>query len=135
MQILLTAFATVIGGAITFALGQMVVRGAIEPALELKRLIGTIAFDLDFHGTKDTWKEGEEGAQWHDRFYAHACALREKLNLIIWYPFFERILRLPSAVDVLEASRELTFQANRGRLEEWTKSHAPNIKKLLHIKT
>jgi hypothetical protein len=83
VHIILTALATVIGGAMTFALGQIVVRAAIEPALELKRLIGTIAFDLDFHGTKDSWKDGEEGARWHDRFYGHACALREKLNLIV----------------------------------------------------
>ncbi len=27
----------------------MAVRGTVEPALELKRLIGTIAFDLDFN--------------------------------------------------------------------------------------
>jgi hypothetical protein len=35
----------------TFAVGQMIVRGAIEPALELKRLIAAIASDLDFMRT------------------------------------------------------------------------------------
>jgi membrane protein YqaA with SNARE-associated domain len=37
MQILLTALATVLGGALTLALGQIILRGLIEPALELKR--------------------------------------------------------------------------------------------------
>jgi hypothetical protein len=43
IQIVLTALATVVGGALTLAVGQIIVRGALEPALELKRLIGTIA--------------------------------------------------------------------------------------------
>ena len=52
MQIFLTALATVLGGALTLALGQILVRGALEPALDLKRLIGTIASDLDFYANR-----------------------------------------------------------------------------------
>ena len=48
LQIAFTALATVIGGALTLVVGQIIVRGALEPALELKGLIGTIASDMDF---------------------------------------------------------------------------------------
>ncbi|MBA3441274.1 MAG: hypothetical protein H0T92_15525 [Pyrinomonadaceae bacterium] len=44
MKIVLTAFATVLGGALALVVGQIIIRGGIEPALNLKRLIGTIAF-------------------------------------------------------------------------------------------
>jgi hypothetical protein len=40
MDIVLTALATILGGALT-AVGQIIVRDALEPALESKRLIGT----------------------------------------------------------------------------------------------
>ena len=48
MHIVLTIVGTILVGAFTFAAGQMIVRGAIEPALKLKRLLATIGFDLDF---------------------------------------------------------------------------------------
>src|SRR5439155_23346192 len=52
MQIALTAFVTILVGALTLVVGQIIVRGAIEPALDLKRLIGTIAHDLDFYANR-----------------------------------------------------------------------------------
>jgi hypothetical protein len=42
LQIAFTALATVIGGALTLVVGQIIVRGALEPVLELKGLIGRI---------------------------------------------------------------------------------------------
>jgi hypothetical protein len=55
MQIVLTAFVTILVGALTLVAGQIIVRGAIEPALELKRLIGTIAHDIDFCANRFYW--------------------------------------------------------------------------------
>jgi hypothetical protein len=52
MQIALTAFVTILVGALTFVVGQIIIRGALEPALELKRLIGTIAHDIDFYANR-----------------------------------------------------------------------------------
>jgi hypothetical protein len=51
-QIALTAVVTVIVGALSFSLGQVIVRGMVEPGLELKRTIGQIAHDLDFYANK-----------------------------------------------------------------------------------
>jgi hypothetical protein len=52
MKIVLTALVTILGGAVTLVIGQIVIRGALEPALELKRLIGTIANDMDFYANR-----------------------------------------------------------------------------------
>ena len=38
IQIVLTALATVVGGALTLAVGQIIVRGALEPALKIKAI-------------------------------------------------------------------------------------------------
>lgn len=112
MQILLTAFATVLGGALAFVLGQIVVRGGLEPALDLKRLIGTIASDLHFHANR--FSPGTPAEQeWRDLFRRHSCSLREKLNVIVWYPFFERLFRLPRQEDVRAAAAQLLGHSNR----------------------
>jgi hypothetical protein len=131
-----TVFSTVIGGGLAFAFGQLVLLGTVKPALELKRLIGAIAFDLDFYGTKDLYRGDNFENEWRTRLSRHAVSLREKLNLILWYSGFKWMLQLPSATDVLEASREFTIQACRSATIEggWKPSRAENIKKLLHIK-
>jgi hypothetical protein len=112
MNIVLTAFATVLGGALAVVLGQIVIRGGIEPALDLKRLIGTIASDLHFHANRfnpDTPSEQE----WRDLFRKHSCTLREKVNVILWYSFFERVFRLPPEQDVRAAAAQLLGHSNR----------------------
>jgi hypothetical protein len=135
VNILLTALATILGGALAFALGQLILLGTVRPALELKRLIGAIAFDLDFYGTNDLFKGGDLEKEWRNRLASHAISLREKLNLIVWYRGFQFILRLPSAVEALEASRELQLEAHRSAtIEGWSRSRAENVKKLLRIK-
>jgi hypothetical protein len=135
VEIALTALATVFGGACAFALGQLILHGTINPALELKRLIGAVAFDLDFYGTNDLYKGKQLEEEWRSRLARHAISLREKLNLILWYPGFKILLQLPSATDVLEASRELTMEAYRSAtIEGWTPSRADKVKKLLGIK-
>jgi hypothetical protein len=107
VQILLTALATVLGGTLTLAVGQIALRGVVEPALELKRLIGTITSDLDFYANKPVEQD------WRDLFRKHSCALRENLNLIIWYSFFAWAFRLPSRNNVAAAAAELMGHSNR----------------------
>lgn len=137
MQILLTALATIIGGAFTLSIGQIIVRGGIEPALELKRLIGTIASDLGFYANR--FEPGTPAEQeWRDRFRKHSCSLREKLNVVVWYPLFEQVFRLPPEENVRAAAAQLIGHSNRahpslqvpelgGREDE--------VKRLLSIKT
>jgi hypothetical protein len=136
VQILLTAFATVLGGALTLALGQIVIRGGVEPALELKRLIGTIASDLHFHANRfDPSTPAEK--EWRDLFRRHSCSLREKLNVVVWYPFFQRIFRLPPEGDVRAAAAELLGHSNRAAPPipaPGLGGHETEINKLLRIK-
>ena len=112
IQIVLTALATVVGGALTLAVGQIIVRGALEPALELKRLIGTIASDLEFYANKFEPNTPEE-KPWRDLFRKHSCSLREKLNVVIGYSIFERLFRLPPEEDVRAAAAKLMGYSNR----------------------
>jgi len=142
MQIFLTALATVLGGALALALGKIVVRGAIEPALELKRLIGTIAFDLDYYANKfppvgSPSPDSPTEQEWRNIFRRHACSLREKLNLIVWYRFFRFLFRLPPHNNVAKAAGELMGHSNR----QVTPVHPAlggrekDIKELLRIKS
>jgi hypothetical protein len=122
---------------LTLAVGQIIVRGGLEPALELKRFIGTIASDLDFYANRFNPGTPEE-KEWRDLFRKHSCNLREKLNVIVWYPLFERVFQLPPEKDVRAAAAQLLGHSNR--------AHPPvpapelgaredEIKKLLRIKT
>jgi hypothetical protein len=135
--IFLTALVTVIGGAMTFAVGQIIVRGAIEPALELKRLIGTIASDLEFYANK--FHPGDQFEnEWRDLFRKHSCSLREKLNVIVWYSLFEHVIRLPPEASVRAAAYELMGHSNRSNppvMSPELGGRESQIKKLLRIST
>ena len=137
MQIFLTALVTVIGGALTLAVGQIIVRGGLEPAIELKRLIGTIASDLDFHANR--FEPGTPAEkEWRDLFRKHSCSLREKLNVIVWYPFFRCVFSLPPKNDVRAAAAQLMGHSNRAHPPVPAPELAGRedaIKKLLRIKT
>ena len=133
MQIALTALVTVLVGALTLVVGQIIVRSALEPALELKRLIGTIAHDLDFYANRFLTAAPEEQQEWRDRFRKHACSLREKLTVIIWYPIFGRIFQLPTENAVREASHQLIGYSNRPAEPPWERLPDTRIKELLRI--
>lgn len=136
MQVALTALVTILVGALTLVVGQIIIRGAIEPALELKRLIGTIAHDLDFYANRFSMATDDEQKAWRDTFRKHACSLREKLNVVIWYPIFERIFRLPPEDAVRSATYELIGYSNRpAHAEPGYESLDTQIKKHLRIKT
>jgi len=137
VKIFLTALVTIIGGALTLTIGQIIVRGVIEPALELKRLIGTIAFDLDFQANKfpSTGAPAQQQA-WRDIFRKHSCSIREKLNLIIWYRLFQKIFRLPPQEDVFAAAGELMGHSNQSAnqpIAGLPGSREATIKRLLRI--
>jgi hypothetical protein len=109
MQIVLTAFVTILVGALTLVAGQITVRGAIEPALELKRLIGTIAHDIDFYANRFLLATPNEQQEWRDRFRKHACSLREKLTVIRDEVFLARALKPASTISSSFSRSFLTF--------------------------
>src|SRR5438552_15231933 len=134
MQIALTALVTVLVGALTLVVGQIIVRSALEPALELKRLIGTIAHDLDFYANRFLTAAPEEQQEWRDRFRKHACSLREKLTVIIWYTIFESIFQLPPEKAVRAATYSLMEYSNRPAEPPFERLPDAEIKHLLRIK-
>jgi hypothetical protein len=137
VNIVLTAFATVLGGALALALGQIIIRGGIEPALDLKRLIGTIASDLHFHANRFAPGTPAE-KEWRDLFRKHSCTLREKVNVILWYPLFQCVFHLPPEKDIRTAAAELMGHSNRSTPPipaPGLGGREAGINKLLRIKT
>ena len=133
MQIALTALVTILVGALTLVVGQIIIRGALEPALELKRLIGTIAHDMDFYANRFLEVTPDEQREWRDRFRKHACSLREKLTVIIWYPIFENVFQLPPKNAVRDATHQLIGYSNRPAKPPWERLPDEKIKELLRI--
>jgi hypothetical protein len=138
MQIALTALVTILVGALTLIVGQIIVRGALEPALELKRLIGTIAHDLDFYANRfvlpledEQWEEKQR--EWRDLFRKHACSLREAVTVIIWYQACARVLQLPPEEAVRTASQYLMSYSNRSSEPSGERPPEAEIKTLLRI--
>lgn len=136
MLFTLTFILTIIGGAITFSLGQFIMKACLEPALTLKRQIGTIAYDLDFYANA-MYGENSRGDEAREIFRRHACRLRESINTIIWYRFLEHILNLPSASNIYEASSSLIGHSNcpREPRPDMHKPRSSDIKRLLRIVT
>ena len=135
MQIALTALVTILVGALTLVIGQIIIHGALEPALELKRLIGTIAHDMDFYANRFLTATPDEQREWRDRFRKHACSLREKLTVIIWYPIFASVFQLPPENAVRDATHQLIGYSNRPAEQPWERLPDKKIKELLRIKT
>jgi len=135
MQIALTALFTILAGALTLVIGQIIIRGALEPALELKRLIGTIAHDIDFYANRFLSATPDEQREWRDRFRKHACSLREKLTVTIWYPISARVFQLPPESAVRNAAHHLIEYSNRPSEPPWQRLPDKEIKELLRIKT
>ena len=111
MHTLITFTLTIIGGAITLSLGQLILKACVEPVLEMKKQIGRIAHDLDFYANQ-LHGESPLGDEARCKFRLHACELREKINTILWYPFFSVLLNIPCEDDVYKASEALIGQSN-----------------------
>ena len=138
MQIALTALVTILVGALTLVVGQIIIRGVLEPALELKRLIGTIANDLDFYANRfvlplEDKQWAEKQREWRDLFRKHACSLKEKVTIILWYQACASIFKLPPENDVWTASHQLMLYSNRPSEPSGGTSAGAKIKTLLRI--
>jgi hypothetical protein len=136
MNTTITLVSTIVGGAITFSLGQFILKACLEPALQLKQQIGKIAHDLDFY-TNQMYGDAPQGKEARETFRKHACELRKTINTIIWYKFLENVISLPSSRDVLDASCQLIGHSNFPAKHDPAvdKTRDPEIKRLLKIKT
>ena len=121
-QAIFTAVLTIIGGAITFALGQMFLKALLDPIVDLKREIGRIAYALDFY---DNQRESKAASA---RFRDHACRLRELMNTLFLYDVWQPLFGLPKREDVFEASADLIGHSNAENFRD-------EIKRLLLIRS
>lgn len=121
-QAILLALVTIIGGAITFALGQMFLKALLDPITDLKKEIGRIAYALDFFGNQ---RKSDAAST---RFRDHACRLRELMNMIFLYDVWQPLFHLPKKEDVYEASADLIGHSNG-------EDFSTEIRKLLLITT
>jgi len=105
-SVILLALVTIIGGAMTFALGQMFLKALLDPIIDLKKEVGRIAYALDFF---DNQRESDAASM---RFRDHACRLRELMNTIFLYDVWQPLFHLPRKEDVYEASADLIGHSN-----------------------
>jgi hypothetical protein len=107
MSELLTASITVVLGFFVFVLGQFTQRLCIEPIQEQKRVIGEIAYLLDYYrDVASVAKAGlaEEASRELRRL---AGELRSTLRTLLWYRFFEVFRVVEKRENVMRATTEL----------------------------
>ncbi len=108
---LLTACLTIFAGVITLVLGQVLVRGFLEPSLDLKREIGKIAYSVGFCANRRYSVTPENQEVTREVFRAHACRLRE-LNCTVGSPTMRMLLSLPGQDKIQRATSELIGHSN-----------------------
>jgi len=109
---LAAAALTIIGGAMTLAVGQIIVAGYVEHALELKREIGRIAYSLVFYANKRFEVACDQQAQTREAFRTHASRLYELSKMVTFYRLWQVTLRLPDEANVMKASAALIGHSN-----------------------
>ena len=114
MEIALIALVTILVCSLTLVVGRIILGGSVEHALELKRLIRTIAHDMDFYANTFVQFKSEEQRAWRAKFRGHSCSLRERLAFITWYQIFEIIFRVPPKSAVREACDQLLGYSTGG---------------------
>ena len=134
MQIALIALVTTLVGSLALLVGHIIVSGALDHALSLKRLIGTIANDMDSYAHSFLQCKPEEQQAWREKFAEHAYSLQEKLAFIIWYRLLGIIFRLPPENAIRNASHQLIGYSNRPAEPPWERLPDAKIKELLWIK-
>lgn len=113
--VLLSATLTIIGGAITFALGQMFLKALLDPIMDLKKEVGRIAYALDYF---DNQRTSEAAIA---RFRDHACRLCELMNTLFLYDVWEPLFRLPKREHVFKASAKLIGHSNGENNKDYIK--------------
>lgn len=135
LQIVATAAVTVVVGAVSFSLGQVLVRGMVEPGLELKKTIGQISRDLDFYANKIFDPAFRD--EFNRTFRGHWARLNEHLYSVSYYRFFAAVFGLPAWKDVRDAAQYLLGHSNapaQPEPESW-RDRTTEIKRLLRIKS
>lgn len=110
-----TVLLTVLSGVLTYVLGQIVLKLAIEPVQEMKKTIGQISHSLIEHANViqnpgiPTEEKMRETSQ-HLRNLS--CQIQTHLYLVPIYKITAFIFRLPTQDQVLKASKNLMGLSN-----------------------
>jgi hypothetical protein len=107
MSELLTASITVVLGFFVFVLGQFTQRLCIEPIQEQKRVIGEIAYLLDYYGNVASASKAGLTEEASRELRRLAGELRSTLRTVLWYRFLEVFRVVEKRENVMRATTEL----------------------------
>jgi hypothetical protein len=107
MSELLTAGITVVLGYFVFVLGQFTQRLCIEPIQEQKRVIGEIAYLLDYYGNVASVAQAGLAEEASRELRRLAGELRSTLRTVLGYRFFAFLGVVEKKDDVITATTEL----------------------------
>lgn len=106
-----TASLTVVSGVAVLVIGQILVRFVLNPVHALRRLIGGIAYSVDFYANVD-FKDVPKSQEARQKYREQACRMRELLHQIPVYGLFVKCKVLPPKDTVEQASRLLIGLSN-----------------------
>jgi hypothetical protein len=122
-KILLTACATITGGAILFCITTLVQRLIFEPVLAFRKTLGDVSYCLQYHAwvfhTSDPRVPPERLEKVFEELRAQTARLRADANAIPAYDTFARIGWIPRYPDLIEASGRLIRISNSLGRETW----------------
>jgi hypothetical protein len=127
---------SIIGGIFVYVVGQFLMKAVVDPAIEVKKLIGKIVGDIDFYANQ-MYGDMPLGDEAREKFRTHACVLREKMTVVLWYEQFRWLLQLPPSNDVYLATGHLIGHSNypKAPLIGFDRMQDQEIKKLLGIRS
>jgi hypothetical protein len=111
---------TIFGSFVVFVAGQVFVRFFVDPVLEVRKLIGEIAFTLTLYANVCTSpREPDESDEMRDRRSEAARAYREQSGqlrgrtyAVIWHGLAERVHLLPPRGRLYGAAERLVGLSN-----------------------
>lgn len=107
------ALVTAVLAILVFVVGQAVLRFAVEPIQEQKRLIGEVAHALLFYANRGSYGfSHEELRETRDHLRGLAGQLRSSIFYVPFYGTLERVGWVPKRDDVLEAATQLVGWSN-----------------------
>jgi hypothetical protein len=118
MSELLTAGITVALGFFVFVLGQFTQRLCIEPIQEQKRVIGEIAYLLDYYGNVASVAKAGLTEEASRELRKLAGELRSTLRTVLGYRFFESLRVVEKRDNVMTATTELKWVSLSMRMND-----------------
>ena len=108
-------FLTIVGGAATFVLGQIILRIVVEPVHSMKSVVAEISHKLMLHAKiyanpKPTGDESYDEVM--DEFREISSKLLSAMYLVPRYELTALIFGLPSKENVIDASKNLIGLSN-----------------------